>query len=335
MHAIKFARIVLLCLVTFVLTITARDVKADICTAAMTDLAFGNVSPVSGLDYFATGTLSVTCTFIILAGNLIVLPNITTCASLGPGPGAADVNARVLSNGTKRIPFNLYRITTYTPANVWGGYATSNSIDGSFSGLLAIGTNTLTFPVSARISASDLALAATESNATTTYAANFAGAGTLNYSSSSIIFLYCHLSGTTASFAFNVTANVVNDCVITTSPVAFGAHGILAGATRATGTLAVRCTAANSYRIALNGGTVTNTPSDRRMKNAATGETVAYRLSSSLDGPIWGDGSGGTMTYDNVGIGATQQITVYGSIPVQATPTPGDYIDKVTATIYF
>ena len=311
------------------------DAKADICSASMTDLSFGNISPVSGQDYFANGTLSITCTFIILDGNIIILPNINVCASLAPGPGAIDINSRVLTNGTKKIPFNLYRAATYTPANVWGGYATTNSINTLFSGLLAIGTNTLTFPVYARISASDLALAATESNATTTYAANFAGAGTLNYTSGSIIVRPCQTSGTTASFGFNVQANVINDCLINTTPVAFGSRGLLSGAIRATGNLSVKCTVANSYRIALSGGIVTNAQNDRRMKNAITNETVSYQLSSSLDGPIWGDGTAGTMTYDNVGTGATQQVTIYGLIPSQTTPTPGDYSDKVTATVYF
>ncbi|CDG84711.1 spore Coat Protein U domain protein [Janthinobacterium agaricidamnosum NBRC 102515 = DSM 9628] len=317
------------------LMMTISDAKADICSASMTDISFGNVSPVSGQDYFANGTLSITCTFIILDGNIIILPNINVCANLDPGPGAIDINSRVLTNGTKKIPFNLYRTATYTPANVWGGYATTSSINTLFSGLLAIGTNTLTFPVYARISASDLALAATESNATTTYATNFTGAGTINYTSGSIIVRPCQTSGTTASFGFNVRANIINDCLINTTPVAFGSRGVLSGGIRATGNVTVKCTVANSYRIVLSGGNVTNAQNDRRMKNALSNETVSYRLSSSLDGPIWGDGTAGTTTYDNVGTGASQQVTIYGLIPSQTTPSPGDYSDKVTATVYF
>lgn len=301
----------------------------------MTDISFGDVSPVADKDYFSSGTLSVTCTFVILVGNIIVLPNISVCANLGPGSGSSDIGSRVLRNGSNVIPFNLYRSPVYTPANIWGRYDTASSINPFFAGLLAIGTNTLTFPVYAKISASDLAFAAVTSDSGTMYGTSFAGAGTMNYSSSSIVALPCQLSGTVMPFTFNVRANVINDCVIQATPVAFGPQGVLMGAVRAVGNLSVRCTAANSYRIALNGGTVTGLQNDRRMRNSVTGETVKYRLSSTLDGPVWGDGTNGTLTYNNSGTGAAQQVSVYGIIPGQITPTPGDYADKVTATIYF
>ncbi|MRW93262.1 fimbrial major subunit CsuA/B family protein [Duganella sp. FT80W] len=321
-------------LTTFLLTI-APDAKADFCTVSMSDMSFGNVSPVSGQDYYANGTLSVTCTFVILVGNIIVLPNINACASLGPGSGAADINTRVLMNGSKKIPFNLYRSASYTPANLWGGYETNNAIPVFFAGLLAIGTNTQVYPVYAKIAASSLALAAVESNATTTYSASFAGAGTMQYSSSSVVALPCQSAGSSVAFAFNVSANVMNDCLIDTTPVSFGSSGALSSATRATGAVLVKCTAANNYRITLNGGVVTNSASDRKMKNVDTGETVSYRLSTSLDGPIWGDGANGTTTYDSIGTGLTQQIIIYGLVPSQATPSPGTYSDQVTALIYF
>lgn len=317
------------------LLIAAPDAKADFCTVSMTDMSFGNVSPVSGQDYFANGTLSVTCTFVILVGNIIVLPNINACASLGPGSGATDISARVLMNGSKKIPFNLYRSASYTPANLWGGYETNSAIPVFFTGLLAIGTNTQVYPVFAKITASNLALAAVESNATTTYTASFAGAGNMQYSSSSIVALPCQSAGSSVAFAFNVSANVMNDCLIETAPVSFGSSGGLSSATRATGAVLVKCTAANSYRIMLNGGTVSNAAGDRKMKNPDTGETVSYRLSTSLDGPIWGDGSNGTTTYDNVGTGLPQQIIIYGLVPSQTTPSPGTYSDQVTALIYF
>ena len=315
--------------------LSPQDARADVCTAAMTDISFGNVSPISGQDYLASGTLSITCTFVILQGNIILLPTISACASLGAGSGAIDVNARSLSHGAVRIPFNLYREPTYSLANVWGGYVDKTAITSVFAGLLAIGTNTQTYPVYAKIAAADLAGAATVANADTTYGTDFTGAGTLNYTSASILVLNCHLSGTVAPFSFNVRANVVNDCRINTTPVAFGSQGILNTTTRAVGSVVIKCTASNAYRIALNGGTVSQLSHARKMKNPVTGETVDYRLSASLDGPEWGDGTSGTSTYDATGTGATQTVSIYGRVPSQRTPSPGSYADKVTATIYF
>lgn len=323
----------LLLLVT--LLVCARSAKADVCSATMSDIAFGSVSPVSGQDYYAMGTLSVTCTFVILNGNIIVLPNINLCANLGPGSGAVDVNNRRLTSGINKIPFNLYRAATYTGANIWGDNTAQQAIPSAFAGLLAIGTNMQTYPVYAKISAADLAGVPSVGNADTPYTTSFAGAGNIMYSSASIVVLNCNVSGQTAPFTFNVTANVVNDCVTSTTALAFGTRGMLGVATRALGSLGVKCTAAASYRIALNGGLQSTSPGGRKMRNAATGETVGYSLSATLDGTEWGDGTGGSTTYDATGTGYQQNVSIYGRVPGQATPSPGDYADKVTATIYF
>lgn len=334
MQCIYFRQL-LKALLTCALLLGAQNAKADVCTASMSDIAFGNVSPVSGQDYYAGGTLSVTCTFVILVGNIIVLPNISACANIEAGSGSMAVNARTLSSGGGKVGFNLYRSADYTATNIWGNYASAASINPFFAGLLAVGTNTLTYPVFARIAAGDLVGARIDSDLGTTYSTSFAGAGMMNYASSSIVPLPCQNSGQTTPFSFNVTARVINDCLITANALAFGNQGLLTGAVRTTGNLAVKCTAGNSYRIALNGGTVSTLPVGREMRSTVTSDTIKYRLSSTLDGPIWGDGTGGTATYDDSGTGMTQLLTIYGVVPVQTTPPPGDYRDTVTATIYF
>lgn len=308
----------------------ASAAHAHVCTTSNLTIAFGNISPVAGVDYVASGTISVTCTFIILDGNIILLPNINGCIN---GGLAGDAANRALTSSGRRIPFNMYSTATYTAPDVWEHYSSNTAISSTWAGLLAIGTGTQTYPVYAKIAASDLAGAAIDTQTGTVYAASYTG--TLNYSSASIVVLPCQSSGTSVPFAINVTANIANDCKINTTPVAFGTRGVLNGAVRATGTVTVRCTAGNSYRVSLNGGTVSSMPADRKMKNAATGEMISYRLSASLDGPIWGDGSGGTAMVNGSGSGATQQLTVFGMVPAQLSPTPGNYSDRITATVYF
>ena len=317
------------------LMLCGRNAKANECSAMMTDISFGNVSPVADQDYFAMGTLSVTCTFVILAGNIILLPSINVCANLGPGSGSLDINTRVLTSDTKKIPFNLYRSASYTPANIWGGYVPQMAMTSFFGGLLAIGTNTQTYPVYAKIAAADLAGIPTVANGETSYTTDFTGAGQILYASASIIILDCQVNAQTAPFTFAVRANVVNDCIIGTTPLSFGTKGMLTESTRALGALDVKCTAASSYRIALNSGLQSANPTTRKMRNLVTGETVGYSLSATLDGTEWGDGTGGSSTYDATGTGFSQNVPVYGRVPGQRTPTPGDYSDKVTATIYF
>jgi spore coat protein U-like protein len=54
-----------------------------------------------------------------------------------------------------------------------------------------------------------------------------------------------------------------------------------------------------------------------------------------LDGPIWGDGANGTGMVSGTGSGSQQTIRLYGRVPAQRTPAPGDYKDTVTATLMF
>ena len=62
---------------------------------------------------------------------------------------------------------------------------------------------------------------------------------------------------------------------------------------------------------------------------------MSFQISNSLDGASWGDGSGGTTIVSGTGTGAMQTQTVYGLVPPQSTPSPGDYKDTVTATVVF
>jgi len=104
---------------------------------------------------------------------------------------------------------------------------------------------------------------------------------------------------------------------------------------RTTSALSIQCTNNNAYQIALGGGSVANSVAGRKMKNASTPETVSYQISPTLDGTIWGDGTGSTVMVTGVGNGATQNVTLYGMVPAQSTPSPGVYNDQVTATVSF
>jgi spore coat protein U-like protein len=97
----------------------------------------------------------------------------------------------------------------------------------------------------------------------------------------------------------------------------------------------VRCVNNDAFQIALSGGTVANSVTARKMKPTSGSERISYQLSQTLDGVIWGDGTGGTTVYSGTGSGSSVGITIYGSVPAQTTPTPGDYKDTVTATVVF
>jgi len=332
---LRFIFFVALCLLA-----APRDARADDCTATMTDVAFGNVSPIAGTDYYASGTLTVTCTWVL--GNLLtaVVPTANICLNLGPGTGATAITARAMRNGSATLPFNLYRDNTYSAASIWGGTATAGSaqpVTTSMIGLLGLGVQTRTFTIYGKIPGAALAGVRSMGGVDTPYTADFSGAGTIQYSFAGLLAASSACTGgTSAPFSFKATANVINDCFINTSPLVFGASNrVLSAAVRTTGALSVLCTAGSPYQIVLNGGSVAGNPAARKMANALTNETIGYEISSILDGPLWGDGSGGTVAVSGTGTGVLQTVRMYGRVPPQKTPTPGDYKDTVIVTLMF
>lgn len=323
------------------LLFAAPAARADDCSAAATDIVFGAVSPIAGSDYYATGTITVTCYWnfsggTVLGTSAVVLPNASVCVNLGLGSPSSG-GARAMGYGGALLPYELYRDSTYASGSVWGGGpgmpAATKPATTTFVALLALSVQTTTFPVYARIPASTLA-GQSASGAGAPYTASFAGAGSISYNFSTLIGASC-TGGKTASFSFQVTANVINDCQISANSLSFGTQGMLSGAARGSTTLSAKCTAGTPYQIALGAGTVGNLAGGRKMLNVATGETVSYSLSRTLDGQPWGDGSSATDILSGVGTGAAQSVTVYGVVPKQKTPSPGTYADRVTATIVF
>ncbi|MES2259152.1 MAG: spore coat U domain-containing protein [Pseudomonadota bacterium] len=317
--------------------------RADACTATLTDLNFGSVSPITGSDVYASASGNVTCVWSLLSPTppfILLLPKAVVCINISLGSNSTSSSPRTLGNGASRMEYNLYRDATYAPAAIWGspalaGTPTPLTLVIPAPNLLTGGTFAQPFTVYGKIAAGgSLAAVPTSGNANTTYSSSFTGAATISYAFFNLFQPAC-TSGASGSFSFQASATAINDCTISATPVNFGNSGVLTSTVRATGTLSVRCVNNNAYQIALNGGTVAGAVAARKMKPASGSARIAYRLSQSLDGAVWGDGTGGTTVYSGTGTGNALGITVFGAVPAQTTPAPGDYSDTVTATIYF
>jgi spore coat protein U-like protein len=322
------ARLATLAMVLWLLAPTAA--RADDCTAAMTDVVFSNVNPIAGADVFASGTLTVTCNFSNLSPNAL-LPTAAICVSLG----GAGSTWRTMANGANTLPFNLYTDASYTAASIWGSASVpgTSQIKDSGLGVLGVGSFTKSYTVYGKIPGSALASVPTSGSGDTVYTASFSGQGTIQYAFSGLIVPSCTAGGS-STFSFQSRATIVNDCQISVGQLAFGSSRVLNAAVRASTTMNVVCTSGKAYQVSLNGGNYAS-GATRRMKNALTGETVNYQLSSTLDGAGWGDGGATGVALGRTGTGGNQAITVYGRVIPQTTPSPGDYKDTVTATLYF
>ena len=338
----RLAHVLYAVLMALALFSGAGNARADACTVTMSDVNFGAVSPLSSTDITVSATGTVTCAWNLLSPTppyLVLFPNASICVNIGLGDGSVSLAPRTLTNGSAKLNYNLYRSATMDDASIVGS-STLPTVSLPILSILTVplltgGSITQNFTVWGKIPAgAALAAVPTVGNADTNYISSFAGYASINYSFYNLIQPACTASGLTSNFSFTARARVVNDCRINSAPLAFGTVGALTGAVRSTSALSVQCVNNNAYQVALNGGTVAANVAARKMKSAGGG-LVAYRLSTTLDGPLWGDGSAGTAVFSGVGTGATVSVPMYGMVPVQSTPAPGDFRDTVTATVLF
>lgn len=315
--------------------------RADSCAIAPANIVFPSVSSISSGPVYASSTFKITCTWTDILGSLLT-PNVTICLNLGAGTGNASSSVtaprQLLGNGA-RINYNLYTDATYAAAKIWGGWAgtttAGNGIVLTMSKSGGVGSLDQFFTIYGKLEAdsalSSLSVGPDNQNFMSTFGA---GSAVMNYQFSLLGLLGCLIPQTVA-IPFTVNAPVINDCNINIANLAFPNARLLTSAVRTTSNLSVTCSKDTAYRITLNAGTYGASTTARRMRNLSNAETVNYQISNTLDGASWGDGNGGTVAVTGTGTGSAQGLTVYGMVPAQNTPSPGDYKDAVTATVAF
>jgi spore coat protein U-like protein len=139
----------------------------------------------------------------------------------------------------------------------------------------------------------------------------------------------------TATSTFTVSVQLNATCLINSaSALTFLPQGVLSTNVNQTSTIQVTCTNTTPYNIGLDAGTGAGaTVAVRKMTSG--GATVNYSLySDSGYNTVWGN-TVSTDTVAGTGNGAAQNYTVYGRIPAQTTPAPGNYSDTITVTVTY
>lgn len=325
-------KIVLTLLLACAALSASPQARADACSASMTPITFPNVNVITGAAVAISGTLTVTCTFdsLLATGALV-------CVELPQGPSSTGISPRSMANAASggRLQYVLSRYAGLTP--VWGTATSGEPVNVNVPRPVGTAPTTQTVQINASVLVNQFTVP-TANNATTTYMETNS-TGTVK-SAFYTLFAPTSCTGqvvtTTALPSFTVTAPVTNNCTIsTTSNMTFTGAGLLTTAINSTATLGVRCTANDAYRIKLNGG-INGTVAQRNMKLTTGTALIPYLLYTDSNRTLlWGDGSSGTSTYTATGTGNIQSVTVYGRVPAQSAPQPGNYEDTVTATIEF
>ncbi|MDG4883808.1 spore coat protein U domain-containing protein [Mesorhizobium sp. WSM4884] len=297
--------------------------RAQSCSFSVSNMSFSSVDTLSGSQTNSTATISMDC--LGLVGQRILI-----CPNLGAGTGgASSANARQMLNGANSLNYQLYSDSARSV--VWGTYTWAYA---SRAPALALTPNIL----------------GAASGTATIYGTVFGGQGTTPpgsylsaFSGAYTEFRYRYSIGNNCdsgfgilapSPSFTVSATVAPNCLVSTQNIDFGSTGVLDANVDATGQISVTCTPAAAYSVSLNGGTTSSPPTARKMSKGA--ETVTYGLYRDAGRTLpWGDSSTPGSTVPGTGSGVAQNLTVYGRVPPQATPSAGVYTDTVVVTVTY
>ncbi|MEJ0013008.1 MAG: spore coat protein U domain-containing protein [Bauldia sp.] len=314
-----------------VLMALCRPSAALSCTASIDSVNFGTVATLSSPQVDVTANVTVACT-----GGLVILgapvpPNVFACANIGSGSGGGTAPRLMTGTPSGTLGYQLY--TDPTRLIVWGtNYPTAfGTVPVITVALNGSGAGSTTVQMYARLP--------TGSNpaAPASYLSTF-GSGDVKFDYGQILtLLTCALSlpslSAQATAGFTVSANIAKNCLVETDNVSFGSFGVLSSPVTANGRVGVTCTPSTTYTVSLgNGGTGTG-PTARKMTKSA--EAITYGLyQDGLFATAWGS-TIGSNTAAGTGSGAKQNLTVYGRVPAQATPSAGTYNDSVVVTITY
>jgi spore coat protein U-like protein len=120
-------------------------------------------------------------------------------------------------------------------------------------------------------------------------------------------------------------------CTVSVQGVNFGSYDVFNHAPAdSTGSVDVRCDAAQPYSIALSAGG--GAYALRLMANGA--RTLGYNLfTDATRTSVWGDGTAGSVVVN--GNAVTASHVVYGRIPARQNVRSGVYADSLLATITY
>lgn len=316
----RMAICVLFCIMTYAVGTRA---EAQTCSATISSVDFGSPDLLSGTPTDALATVSVSCT------GIPILSVIKMCPSIGAGSAGSNGAARLLTNGSRTLSYQLFQDSARSQG--WGSFDNTQlgSVPGIIIGNILSGAGTATRTVYARLYADATATAGT-------YVSNFTGSQTMFSYSALLLGASTSCTGFVGTSVvrpeFTVTAAPQPTCTISTTDLDFGVKGVLSSAITGQSSIGVTCTQGAAWSIVLDGGQTGNTAA-RRMASTA-GDTVAYDLyRDAARSSLWGTTT--TSQATGTGTGVAQALPVYGNVPVQSTPKPGAYSDRVVATIRY
>ncbi len=297
--------------------LAATPAKAvALCTLSFPTLSLMSVNVTTGTPYSVN--LQITCSGTGAMGQRACI----NFNSSSGGTWSDDATSRKLPQGTiDTLRYNYYTDSAYSV--LWGSWADGYQTQGVQMDLFDGTTNVSVF---AKILGSQSTVSSGTYTATLTHLnmvyRNKGGASA------------CPVTGTTATASYGLTATVAPSCTVGVTAMNFGTKGALTTVTDATSTVSVLCSNTAPYSVSLGNGLNGTGPTARKMLNGAPNSVTYGIYSDAARSVAWGS-TIGVNTVSGTGNGASQPITAYGRVPIQATPILGTYTDTVVVTVTF
>ena len=293
-------------------------VSALTCSFTIDDMSFGSaVDTLSGGAVDTSTTISYNCSDGDPSARVLI------CVHLGEESVPAAGEARRMMGGTSYLLYQLYQNAERTI--VWGEAGSAYPPPPIVAVLDGNGAASGNRAIYGRLFGNQTTAEAT------TYTSSFSGESVdIRYRVTSDNDCATLAGESGGAVSFTVDATVARNCLVSTEPVNFGAHGNLRSNIDAVGTVSVTCTPATDYAIRLDGGQAAAEPTARKMSKGAATITYGLYRNSERDQP-WGDLPGTTVA--GTGNGSAQPHPVYGRVPPQPTPAAGTYTDTVIVTV--
>ncbi|KPF62166.1 spore coat U domain-containing protein [Porphyrobacter sp. AAP60] len=140
----------------------------------------------------------------------------------------------------------------------------------------------------------------------------------------------------TAQTTMDISATVVNACVVSATNLAFGNYDPTAGSpTDASSSITVTCTPGSSFTVGLNAGTTSGATVSNRMM-ASGSNRLDYALYSDVARTTnWGNTPGSDTPAAITAVSSPSILTVFGRVPAQQSVVAGSYTDTVTITVSY
>jgi len=142
----------------------------------------------------------------------------------------------------------------------------------------------------------------------------------------------------TATANLSATATVINNCTISTAPLAFGNYDpVSANAAAdldASGTVTIACTKGTTATIGLGLGA--NASGSTRRLTDGSGNYLTYEMyHEAARTTVWGTAGAALLSPPAAPSKAGRNFTVYGSVTSNQDATAGNYTDTIVATVNF